>query len=424
MSALARLLILSFVLLLALVAAGVAAQFWLQRQEARILDRARTDLRAQVQAAITLTGGADAPWTESRLDHLSAVTGSELTLHETADFDDDDGARGSLARFHVSVPVDEQHRLVASHPAPAGERILSLFQRVLIALGVFALVLLALLIFLLAARSLRQRNDTRPPFASTGRDRDLSNLSLLAHTSARQQAALDQERDERLRAETEARDRLQLLNHVLEEKIRTGRDLHDGVIQTLYAAGLNLQSAHPASENAATTAATSQLAAERTDAAITLINRAIADIRNYIGGLTPRQVRRDALAQGLTLAFGDLRAGRPATLELQIDDAAAAALSDEQLSESMQIAREAMSNALRHGGADRLRITLNADDAGTTFAFHDNGTGFDPATIPATGHGLANIRGRAARADGRVTLTSARGEGTCLAICWHPTVSA
>src|SRR5690606_40935244 len=64
----------------------------------------------------------------------------------------------------------------------------------------------------------------------------------------------------------------------------------------------------------------SQLAAERTDAAITLINRAIADIRNYIGGLTPRQVRRDALAQGLTLAFGDLRAGRPATLELQIDD--------------------------------------------------------------------------------------------------------
>src|SRR5690606_17782321 len=118
----------------------------------------------------------------------------------------------------------------------------------------------------------------------------------------------------------------------------------------------------------------SQLAAERTDAAITLINRAIADIRNYIGGLTPRQVRRDALAQGLTLAFGDLRAGRSATLELQIDDAAAAALSDEQLSESMQIAREAMSNALRHGGADRLRITLNADDAGTTFAFHDNGT--------------------------------------------------
>src|SRR5690606_37902209 len=95
---------------------------------------------------------------------------------------------------------------------------------------------------LIVAINLRpfRAGDTRAPFHPAGAS-DIHSLSFLARTSVRQQEELDQARDERLRAEEEARARLVALNHALEEKVRIGRDLHDGVIQSLYAAGLTLQ---------------------------------------------------------------------------------------------------------------------------------------------------------------------------------------
>jgi signal transduction histidine kinase len=110
-------------------------------------------------------------------------------------------------------------------------------QRVLLALGLFALVLFVGLLSLVLWW--RPRDAAAPVALSP----DLRSLTSLARTTAAQGEALAQERDDRQRAEEAARYRLDLLNQALEERIRLGRDLHDGVIQSLYAAGLTLEAA-------------------------------------------------------------------------------------------------------------------------------------------------------------------------------------
>ncbi len=406
MSPLTRLLTFSVVVLLVLISVGLGAQTWLKQQEAHIVRAAQVDLREQLQAAIELTGGTDDEWTEARLRQLSAVTGSELAVLAAPPGDGTDSF-GPFYQLLVELP--DGRWLVAEHPAAAGSRIHRLLQRVILALGVFALVLMAALVFAVGVRPLRDR-ETRSPFVS--RERDMRSLSLLARNNLRQQAELDQARDERVRAEAEARQRLQLLNRALEEKIRIGRDLHDGVIQSLYAAGLTLQAAQ---QLAPTEPAQS---AARLEGALELINRTIADIRSYIAGLSPRQVRRESLAQALADIVEELRAGRPIESEITVDDAATSALSDLQLTETMQILREAVSNALRHGGARKLRIALAPSTSGVELSLRDDGAGFAPDQARGGGHGLANMRARAERADGSFHLSSAPGEGTVIRVLW------
>ncbi|MCF3648804.1 sensor histidine kinase [Synoicihabitans lomoniglobus] len=410
MSSLTRLITVSLVLLLLLVGAGLGAQVWLRQQENRILSQAALDLSERLQHAIDLTGGISAPWPTARLEELAQLTGAEISIIANPAI-----PRDEMNRHRATIPLDNGKWLAARPATPPGERILNLFHRVVIALGVFAVLLVVALLLIAAIKPLRDR-ETRSPF--TTRDRDMRSLSLLARTSVEQQAELDQERDERIRAEAEARHRLQLLNQALEEKIRMGRDLHDGVIQSLYAAGLTLQAA----QQQAT--ADPHLSTERLGEGLELINRTITDIRSYISGLTPRQVRRESLAQGFTDIVTELRAGRPLDLDLKIDEKASIALSDEQLSESMQIAREAVSNALRHGGAQRLLISLISNDDGTEFTIRDDGIGFDLAGARPGGHGLANMRARVERGIGRFEMKSAPGQGTHISIHWKTIVTS
>lgn len=405
MSPLSRLLTFSLVTLLVLITAGLGAQTWLRQQETRILRSAELGLRQQLEHAVALTGGPATPWDENRLATVAQVTGAELNFFD-GPLDDD-----TAEAFHVSIPLGGTRWLVAARPAPAGERILNLLQRVTIALGVFAVVLGAVLAFTIGIRPLRDR-DTRSPFVT--RERDMRSLSLLAHTSVRQQAELDQARDDRLRAEADARLRLQLLNRALEEKIRIGRDLHDGVIQSLYATGLTLQSSQQEVGH------NPSLAAQRVEQALQLINRTIGDIRDYIAGLSARQVRRDSLAQGFRDIGEELRAGRDVEVEVEVDAAAAGLLSDEQLADSIQIAREAMSNALRHGGATAIHLKLSGEFDQVSLSVRDNGSGFNPDRPGHLGHGLTNMKARMMRTHGRLELDSAPGQGTSVQAIWLP----
>lgn len=280
----------------------------------------------------------------------------------------------------------------------------------LLLVGATALGVGVALIFAVGSPT-RRSNATVPPFAAQERER--RSLSLLAVTSARAQEEISLERGERERAEEDSRQRLQMLNQALEEKIRIGRDLHDGVIQSLYAAGLNLESAKRLAPDDLTKAQS------MVDKGLQLINRTIAEIRSYIEGLAPKAVRGDSLAQAMGDIVEDLRAGRPLEVERQIDEDASSALNDAQVAETLQILREAVSNALRHGGADRLRVQLQQSEAGTEFRVHDNGAGFTPERTPGAGHGLKNMKARADEAAGVLTLTSTPGSGTCVQVIWQ-----
>lgn len=394
MQSLPRFLALSLALLLVLLLAALGAQVWLRQEEKQARDLARRDAEVRLQAAIELTGGTSAGWDEARLNVIQRLTGiAPAVANAPPGFA---AAEGVWLRF-------EARRSPAS-------RLVVLYQRVLLALGLLGGVLLvALLASMLFGRRGGLSEGTRSPFSTS---RDVLSLAHLARTSVHQQQELDRERDERLRAEAEARVRLQLLNRSLEEKIRIGRDLHDGVIQSLYAAGLTLQSAQPI---AATDPAE---AGRRVETTLDMINRTIAEIRAYITGLSPLSVRGRSVAGALQDVVEELRAGREVHFDVQIDESAAAALSDAQMSDTLQIAREAISNALRHGEAAEVSVRLHAADDGVHLHVHDNGRGFEPTVLTRTGHGLANMRARAEGGGGRLAIDSATGHGTRLWLFW------
>jgi signal transduction histidine kinase len=146
-----------------------------------------------------------------------------------------------------------------------------------------------------------------------------------------------------------------------------------------------------------------------------MINRNISDIRSYISGLSPRSVRHDSLAE----AVEELRAGRPLDVDWKIDEACVAELSDAQITETVQITREAVSNALRHGGARQLTVALSRGDSGSVLTIRDDGRGFSLKAADPGGNGLANMRARTEDALGEFTLTSTLGEGTCIQVSWR-----
>ncbi|MEW5990578.1 MAG: GAF domain-containing sensor histidine kinase [Chloroflexota bacterium] len=197
---------------------------------------------------------------------------------------------------------------------------------------------------------------------------------------------------------------------VVDERIRIGRDLHDGIIQGIYAVALSLEdvpelmSEDPAEANA------------RVDRAIDRLNTAIGDIRTFITGLGADAStvsigsRLAGLADELLLSSGARMA-----LDLDLADVAEidARLAPEAGIQLIQIAREALSNAIRHSGAPRARLSLRAQDAAAVLSVEDNGSGFDAASPARSGHlGLANMRDRASSVGGAVEVSSHIGGGT------------
>jgi signal transduction histidine kinase len=194
---------------------------------------------------------------------------------------------------------------------------------------------------------------------------------------------------------------------VLEDRERIAKDLHDGAIQALFAVGMGLQ-------GSALLAGSDDLRA-RIQHAVEELDRVIRDLRNYIFGLRPgiladRQL--DQALQRLVEEFGE-RTGVLAIAE--VDPAVAAELTG-RAGDVVQLAREALSNVSRHAQAATCRVSLYRSEDGGVLEVDDDGRGFDPASTPATGQGLRNLRERAAAVGGHAEIHSVPGEGTKIKI--------
>jgi signal transduction histidine kinase len=308
-------------------------------------------------------------------------------------------AQGSILAISV---WRESRPAPASEKSPAGQRTL-LPQRVALGLAGLALALTLPLLLSAALRPART-TESRAPMGD-GRA-ELSTLARLAESSVAQGEELSRERDERRRAEEDGRLKQQLLTQSLDEKIRLGRDLHDGIIQSLYAAGLTLESVRALVQ---TQPAEAERRLDQTRASL---NDAIRDVRTYIVGLAPDSLRRAGFARALGHLLHELRAGREAEFDIQVDDEAAGQLTPEQSIEVLQLAREAVSNALRHGQATRITIRMHQGDHEVCLLVQDNGLGFDPARLRPEGHGVNNMHARASRIGASLRLTSQPGQGT------------
>ena len=280
-------------------------------------------------------------------------------------------------------------------------RMLALTQRIALMLAIVSVVLVITLIGTLAFGA--RAGESRAPLVTARTE--FRALARLAESSVAQGAELSRERDVRRRAEQDAELNQQLLTQSLEEKIRLGRDLHDGIIQSLYAVGLTIEAVRTLVKS---DPAEADRRLEQTRAAL---NDTIREVRDYIGGLAPERLRRAGFAFALEKLVAELCAARGTQFDIKIEPEAASVLTPEQTAEALQIAREAVSNALRHGGASRLTLRLHAAGGTIHLLIQDDGVGFDAARIRPAGHGLSNMRARAARIGASIEVTSQPGQG-------------
>lgn len=191
-----------------------------------------------------------------------------------------------------------------------------------------------------------------------------------------------------------------------DERARLARELHDGVGQTMTALSLTLDAVGTGEGQGV---ATARLAAARQ-----LADDALTETRALANRLRP--ARLDEV--GLAAAIRDLgaRAGLP--VRVDIDRAAAeVGLIDATGSvEAYRIVQEAISNAARHSGAASIHVVVDRTGDTLRIVVDDAGQGFEPAVGRQGGLGLIGMRERAVLLGARLSIESAPGRGTRVAL--------
>jgi PAS domain S-box-containing protein len=211
---------------------------------------------------------------------------------------------------------------------------------------------------------------------------------------------------ERKRAEEALQESEQRLRRSLEERVQLGRDLHDGIIQSIYAIGLGLQECRNLLKK------DPALAEARLTRAIADSNAVIRDVRNFIVGLEPEALKGPGFRSALQSLVSTLNVGESAQFLFDIDPDAADLLNARQAAHLLQIAREAMSNSLRHARAKTTSVSLKKQNDCVQLEVSDNGIGFEKQAGAGKGHGLRNIVARAAELLARNEIISTPGQGT------------
>jgi signal transduction histidine kinase len=188
---------------------------------------------------------------------------------------------------------------------------------------------------------------------------------------------------------------------VFEDRDRIGRDLHDLVIQRLFAVGLSLEGAGRRVTDPDVTARLSQ--------AVDDLDDTIKDIRRTIFALGSLGETEDIQAEVTRLvdrAAGTLKF-RPA---LKFEGPVRSLVSSDVAPDLLAVLGEALSNASRHAGASQVDVLLAAGDQ-ITLTIADDGRGFPDQVVEG---GLGNMRERAHKHGGEMTVASTRSVGTTI----------
>jgi two-component system, NarL family, sensor histidine kinase DevS len=193
---------------------------------------------------------------------------------------------------------------------------------------------------------------------------------------------------------------------LLEERERIGMELHDGVIQSLYALGMQLDLLRMNGKASVD---------DLTDS-INMVNLAIDDIRRYIMDLHRTSQQQNTIYEYLDDILKHLHS--PETTVIHLDAPHEKPTVAPATFEAIcQMANEAISNALRHSQASTINILAIQNTNVFQITIADNGKGFDVNDLASQdGLGLRNIRKRAALYGGQVHIEALPGKGTRLTI--------
>jgi signal transduction histidine kinase len=191
---------------------------------------------------------------------------------------------------------------------------------------------------------------------------------------------------------------------LMEERERIAKELHDGVIQSLFAVGMRLQGTALLTGSPET--------ATRIEGTVGELDRVITDLRNYIFGLRPGILADRRLDQALRELGEEIQSRSPARVEVEVDAEVAASVSSRS-HHIVQLTREALSNVARHAQATHSVVRLARRGTTAVLTIEDDGVGFDVRGDSA-GNGLRNMRERASAMGGTLRVTSRTGKGTKL----------
>lgn len=195
---------------------------------------------------------------------------------------------------------------------------------------------------------------------------------------------------------------------VIEERTRIGMDLHDGIIQSIFAVGLTLESTRLVLPVGAADA--DNLLGQ----AIEGLNDAIRDIRNFILDLRPQRFNGD-LGSGLARLIREFQANTMIPTHLQIPGEEVASLPIPTARAIFLTTQEALANIARHARASKVNVDVLFPHENNTICvvITDDGRGFDTTQQNnMVGHGLSNMRARAEMLNGTFTIHSTKGRGT------------
>jgi signal transduction histidine kinase len=199
---------------------------------------------------------------------------------------------------------------------------------------------------------------------------------------------------------------------VLEERERIGMDLHDGIIQSIYAVGLTLEHAHLLiGENP-------EQSSKRIEQAINDLNSTIRDIRAYILDLRPRQLHNEDLMTGISRLVMEFKANTLLDVNLQGPAEDLSILPNNQAVALFHICQEALANIAKHAHAHHVDVIVWTTNDRILLEIRDDGAGFSLEKIKVTiGHGLSNMETRVSNVGGEVDITSEPGKGTTI-LAW------
>lgn len=193
------------------------------------------------------------------------------------------------------------------------------------------------------------------------------------------------------------------------EREKVSMDLHDGIIQSLYALALGLSAKVRAATDRRDVTARDDL-----HQAIERVDDVIAEARQYILRLRRNQADDRGLRAQLQALATELEGHGLLRPQIKIDPGVAEAFGADATASLIQLIREAVSNAIRHSDATHVTVSVaRAGDESVVITVADDGRGFAAVgTRVSNGSGVANMDERARKLGGTLVITSSPGLGT------------
>jgi PAS domain S-box-containing protein len=196
-----------------------------------------------------------------------------------------------------------------------------------------------------------------------------------------------------------------------DERERLSQDLHDNLLQSLYAVGMGLE---VTKQNIVRI---SRANAERLEDSVSQLNGVIREVREFIPRMTPpTRNKTERVAEGLRSLSHSFASSGTGAITASIDERASHQLSHDQGIQVLAIAKEALSNSVRHSNATTRALSLSQDQRWIRLKIEDNGVGFTVSKRRSHGMGIKNMRTRARKLGAKLSIASARGKGTLITL--------